>query len=371
MEIVRVDNRPGFEAALATGRFDVILADYNLPTFDGRAAQVIAADIKPDTPFIFLSGSIGEELAVDRLKEGATDYVLKDRMARLPSAVRRALAESAERAERRRAEADVRRLNAELERRVVERTAQLAESQRRLQAILDHSPAAISLKDLSGRYIVTNREFEGLAGGTVAGKEDRDFFPPRLAAIVPGEHDQQVLEQQRGREFEETYVRGGKPHIYHTIKFPLLDTVGRPDAVCAIAIDVTERKKTDDALRIARLEAERANRAKSAFLSNMSHDLRTPLNAILGFAQLLDLDDLPDDRKESVAQILRGGTHLLALINEVLDIARIEAGHLSLSMEPVRALEIVELACELVRPLAAQRGISLIVDRSAERTSSC
>ncbi len=364
VEIVRVDNRPGFEAALATGRFDVILADYNLPTFDGRAAQVIAADIKPDTPFIFLSGSIGEELAVDRLKEGATDYVLKDRMARLPSAVRRALAESAERAERRRAEADVRRLNAELERRVVERTAQLAESQRRLQAILDHSPAAISLKDLSGRYIVTNREFEGLAGGTVAGKEDRDFFPPRLAAIYR-EHDQQVLEQQRGREFEETYVRGGKPHIYHTIKFPLLDTVGRPDAVCAIAIDVTERKKTDDALRIARLEAERANRAKSAFLSNMSHDLRTPLNAILGFAQLLDLDDLPDDRKESVAQILRGGTHLLALINEVLDIARIEAGHLSLSMEPVRALEIVELACELVRPLAAQRGISLIVDRSA------
>ncbi|MGH9144479.1 MAG: response regulator, partial [Vicinamibacterales bacterium] len=363
VEIVRVDNRPGFEAALATGRFDVILADYNLPTFDGRTAQVIAADIKPDTPFIFLSGSIGEELAVDRLKEGATDYVLKDRMARLPSAVRRALAESAERAERRRAEADVRRLNAELERRVVERTAELAESQRRLQAILDHSPAAISLKDLSGRYIVTNREFEGLAGGTVAGQEDRDFFPPRLAAIYR-EHDQQVLEQQRGREFEETYVRAGKPHIYHTIKFPLLDTDGRPDAVCAIAIDVTERKKTDDALRIARLEAERANRAKSAFLSNMSHDLRTPLNAILGFAQLLDLDDLPDDRKESVAQILRGGTHLLALINEVLDIARIEAGHLSLSMEPVRALEIVELACELVRPLAAQRGISLVIDRS-------
>ena len=70
----------------------------------------------------------------------------------------------------------------------------------------------------------------------------------------------------------------------------------------------------------------------------MSHDLRTPLNAILGFAQLLELDDLPDDRKESVAQILRGGTHLLTLINEVLDIARIEAGHLSLSMEPVQAL---------------------------------
>jgi signal transduction histidine kinase/CheY-like chemotaxis protein len=220
------------------------------------------------------------------------------------------------------------------------------------------------LKDLSGRYIITNREFETLAGGAVAGKVDRDFFAPRLAAIYR-EHDAVVLDRQRPLEFEETYLRGDKAHIYHTIKFPLFDSNGKPDAVCAIAIDVTERKKTDDALRIAQLEAERANRAKSAFLSNMSHDLRTPLNAILGFAQLLDLDDLPDDRRESVAQILRGGTHLLALINEVLDIARIEAGHLSLSIEPVRALETVELATELVRPLAAQRGITLMVDREA------
>jgi CheY-like chemotaxis protein/two-component sensor histidine kinase len=96
----------------------------------------------------------------------------------------------------------------------------------------------------------------------------------------------------------------------------------------------------------------------------MSHDLRTPLNAILGFAQLLDLDDLPEDRKESVSQILRGGTHLLSLINEVLDIARIEAGHLSLSMEPVHVIELAELAVELVAPLATARGITVAIDRS-------
>jgi PAS domain S-box-containing protein len=367
-QFVRVDTRPGFAAALKSGPFDLILADYNLPSFNGQAAQEMAADATPDTPFIFLSGSIGEELAVDRLKEGATDYVLKDRMRRLPSAVRRALAEAAERVERRRAEEDVRRLNAELERRVIERTMELAESQRRLQAILDYSPAAISLKDTSGHYIVTNRQFEslaGLAGAALRGKTDREIFAPRLASVYQA-HDDEVLNRQHGLEFEETFLRAGGASVatYHAIKFPLLDEDSRPYAVCAIAIDVTERKKTDDALRIARLEAERANRAKSAFLSNMSHDLRTPLNAILGFAQLLELDDLPDDRKESVAQILRGGEHLLALINEVLDIARIESGHLSLSMEPVNAPEIVDLAVELVRPLAANRGITLVVDRA-------
>jgi PAS domain S-box-containing protein len=360
-DIVRVDTREAFSAALETGHFDVIIADYNLPVFDGLSAQIMAAKLRPELPFIFLSGSIGEETAVERLKDGATDYVLKDRMARLPSAVRRALAESSERADRRRAEADVRRLNAELEQRVVDRTAQLAESERRLQAILEHSPAAISLKDLSGRYIVTNREFDQLAGGATAGRQDADLFPPRLAMIYR-EHDARVLDEQRGVEFEETYVRGGAPYVYHAIKFPLLDADRRPYAVCAIAIDVTERKKTDDALRIARLEAERANRAKSDFLSRMSHDLRTPLNAIMGFAQLLELDDLGEPAKESVAHIRRGGQHLLELINEVLDIARIEAGHLSLSPEPVDAYEIVALAVELVRPLAAQRGISLVLD---------
>ncbi len=341
--ITRVDRREAFEAALGSGRFDAILADYHLPQFDGLSAQVIAARFCPDIPFIFLSGSIGEELAVERLKEGATDYVLKDRMARLPSAVRRALAEAAERAERRRAEEDVRRLNAELEQRVVERTRALAESERRLRAILDHSPAMISLKDTNGKYIVTNREFEraaGLPGEAIAGRADEDLFPPRLADVYHA-NDEEVLRRNEFVEREETFLLPNGARVCHSIKFPLLDESGAAYALGAIAIDITERKKTDDALKIARLEAERANRAKSEFLSRMSHDLRTPLNAILGFAQLLDAAGLGEDGQESVDQILRGGKHLLELINEVLDIARIEA----------------EQIVELVRPLASRRGI--------------
>jgi PAS domain S-box-containing protein len=365
-EVTRVDDRESFEAALESGRFDVILADYNLPRFDGLSAQILTAQLRPEIPFIFLSGSIGEELAVERLKGGATDYVLKDRMARLPSAVRRALAEAAERAERRRAEENVRRLNAELEQRVAVRTMELAESQRRLQAILDHSPAAISLKDASGRYIVANREFERVAGvgaDALLGKTDADLFPPRLAATYRA-NDARVMEKQHGVTVEETFLQSDGVHVYHSFKFPVLDELRSPYALCAISIDITERKKTDDALKMARLEAERANRAKSEFLSRISHELRTPLNAILGFAQVLQLDDLGDEKKESVLQILRGGEHLLALINEVLDIARIEAGHLALSSEPVNAGDIVQLAMELVQPLAQQRDVALVVGES-------
>ncbi len=105
--------------------------------------------------------------------------------------------------------------------------------------------------------------------------------------------------------------------------------------------------------------AAAANRAKSDFLSRMSHELRTPLNGILGFAQLLELDARGPEQREGVEHILRGGRHLLGLINEILDIARIEAGKLSISLEPVSAGDVVNSALDLVRPQAASRGIRL------------
>ena len=102
-----------------------------------------------------------------------------------------------------------------------------------------------------------------------------------------------------------------------------------------------------------------ANRAKSEFLSRMSHELRTPLNGILGFAQLLELDVETPEQRDAVEHILKGGRHLLGLINEVLDIARIEAGKYSISLEPVETGDVISGALDLVRPLAAARGIGL------------
>jgi signal transduction histidine kinase len=238
-DVIAVDSRDAFIEQLAGEPFDVILADDRLPTFDGLTAMTIARDRAPDVPFIFVSGTLGEEVAIERLKEGALDYVLKQRLSRLPAAVARAIGEARTRVQRAQAEAEIRRLNRDLERRVTERTLELQE---------------------------------------------------------------------------------------------------------------------------ARHEAERANQAKSEFLSRMSHDLRTPLNAVLGFAQLLAADRLSEEQRECVHQIVKGGRHLLDLINEVLDIAKIEAGKLTLSPEPVGVLEIVEHSLALVAPSAAERGIILEVD---------
>ncbi len=126
-----------------------------------------------------------------------------------------------------------------------------------------------------------------------------------------------------------------------------------------VVLDVTELKRAQEAMRAAKEEAEKANRAKSEFLSRMSHELRTPLNAILGFGQLLGLESLNPSQTASVEQILKGGRHLLDLINEVLDIARIEAGSMEFHLETLNVHEALAAAADFVRPLAKQHGVQL------------
>lgn len=124
-------------------------------------------------------------------------------------------------------------------------------------------------------------------------------------------------------------------------------------------LDLTERRRAAEAAFEAKREAERASSAKSEFLSRMSHELRTPLNAILGFAQVLEMDGLTTEQQESNQHVLRAGRHLLGLIDELLDIARIEDGHVALSLEPVCVLEVLTEVRDLIVPMATTRRVVL------------
>ena len=153
-----------------------------------------------------------------------------------------------------------------------------------------------------------------------------------------------------------------------TVIVPDVDEQGQLIGMFAYAWDVSARRHAEQAQREAQAAAEAANRAKSEFLSRMSHELRTPLNSVLGFGQLLEIDYLSDTQRDAVGHILKGGRHLLGLINEVLDISRIETGDLRLSPESVRLSELIEEAIALMRPMVEQRGMKLVVDRPDEST---
>jgi PAS domain S-box-containing protein len=150
----------------------------------------------------------------------------------------------------------------------------------------------------------------------------------------------------------------GEQRVIETYGEVVLGEDGEAIKLVGTAQDVTEKRRVEQQLQLQR-EAEHELQSRSEFLSRISHELRTPLNAILGFAQVLELGDLDPDEQQSVKQILKGGTHLLELINEVLEMSRVDSGNMSVSLESVSIAEIVTDALDLVGPMASQHGVTL------------
>jgi PAS domain S-box-containing protein len=237
----------------------------------------------------------------------------------------------------------------------------LRESEHRLRELVDNVNALIYVKRADGHFILVNRHFEEMFG---VGREDArtrtyyDFFPPSIAAVYTA-HDRRVLETGEAMQFEEPRTDGG---AWLSVKFPLVDEDGRPYAVGGISTDITPRRRMEAAIREAKDDAEGANRAKSEYLSRMSHELRTPLNSILGLGQLLQMERLPPSAADCVDRIVSAGRHLLALINDALDISRIEEGRQSLSIEPLHVCDPLIEALDLIAPIAREREIEIVRD---------
>lgn len=240
----------------------------------------------------------------------------------------------------------------------------LRESAKRLEDIVDNVNALIYLKAADGTYLWLNRAYEDLLQiprEKVLGNDDFSLWPHDIADVYSA-NDRAVVEAGRPMEFEEPIPSAESTGMWLTLKFPLYDEDGIPYAVGGISTDISDRNRTEALVRRAMEEAERANQAKSEFLSRMSHELRTPLNSIIGFAQLVRTANLSVEDADSLQHVLRASRHLLALINEVLEISRIESGVEASSIEPVPACDPLIEAMELVRPLAAERGIELARD---------
>src|SRR5436190_1079135 len=254
---------------------------------------------------------------------------------------------------------------------IANRTAALEASDQRSRQLFDDAPIGMAVVALDNeKFRQVNARFTEMIGYSEAELLERT--PLNLT------HPDDLAESQRlvkalldGRErcsLEKRYIRkNGELLWVNRTACVICDKDSNPREFLIMVEDITERKLVEEALREAKKEADRANHAKSEFLSRMSHELRTPLNAILGFGQLLERQNPTKPQRARVEHIMSAGRHLLKLINEVLDISRIEAGHLQLSVEPVAVAEVLEEALTLIRPLAAQRTMQLSVDPELEK----
>ncbi len=359
-ELVRVETSADFLAALETEAFDLILADYALPSFDGISALEIARNRCPDVPFIFVSAALGEELAIEALKNGATDYVLKQRLGRLVPSVQRALRDAKERCERQRAEES------------------LQKSEARYRRIVDTSYEGIWMIDSQTRTEFVNQRLCEMLGYTAEEMLGRCIFDfiDQADGIA-----QQKLEwlKQEGSDLKEARLCCKDGSCIWTLISARAILSEQSEFLGAIAMltDITDRKRTEserDRLleleQVARAEAEAANRIKDEFLAVLSHELRSPLNPILGWARLLQSRKFDEKTLNRALETIERNAKLQAqLIEDLLDVSRILQGKINLNMTPVNLASTIEAAMETVRLAAEAKTIQIetMLDPAVEK----
>ncbi len=252
-----------------------------------------------------------------------------------------------------------------MEERIERRTRALKEANGRLLSILETTNQGFWLIDKNTKIIEINPTMARILNrpkNKILGRSIFDFSDQANKEIFAN----QLHSRQAGASgsYDISLVRPGGGQIpCHFNATPLFNGSGDLIGSFAMVTDITEQKQFEKQLKEAKSKAEQANRAKSTFLASMSHELRTPLNSILGFAQLLEEKYHDKNNPECVnwiTNVIKSGNHLLELINEVLDLAKIESGEMQLSLEPVELCDVVLDTLEVVRPLSQQNAVTLI-----------
>lgn len=230
-----------------------------------------------------------------------------------------------------------------------------------LQEVASAIPDPVFVKDSQHRWIFMNEamcEFMGYRAEELLGKSDYEFFPSDQAEVFWAE-DARVFETGLTRENEELFTdANGQTHVIWTKKTLARTSDGQPFLV-GIIRDITERKRMEEELIQARERSESATRAKSQFLANMSHEIRTPMNAIMGMTELLLDTRLDPEQREYAQMSLQAARSLLGIINNILDLSRIEAGKIVLDRLVVNIRELVQEVVELFGYRASDKGVRL------------
>lgn len=420
-EYLLADNKNDFIHLLETENIDIVLSDYNLPDYHGNEALQLIKKKHADMPFIFVSGAMGEDAAINAMLNGATDYVLKHRLERLVPAIKRAIAEHELIIIQHKAEQEIIRLN-------------------RIYAVLssiNHAIVRISDKDELFSKVCQIAIDEGKFYMSWLGKVDNetnkvvvlasagnsgDYLEnlninlsdekrsngPTGKAIKSGkiviskdtENDESMLPWHNnivkngskssialplivsGKVYGIFNIYSNEVNFFDNDEIKLLDELAMDISFAIEFIDnIAEKKHAEKELLIANKElllqneekdkraaeliiakekAEESDRLKSAFLANMSHEIRTPMNGIIGFIALLKEPDLVQEQQQYFLEIInKCGNRLLSTINDIMSISRVEAGLMTVLISKINVNEQIEDIYKFFKPEVEEKGINI------------
>jgi PAS domain S-box-containing protein len=313
---MRVDNEENFLSAIKEFKPDIIISDFKMPTFDGLLALKHTLAQSPITPFIIVTGPQNEDTAVECMKAGATDYVIKGYYKRLGAAVRSALEQK------------------EIKREKERNKRNLQESEERLRLALAAANQGLFDFNVQTGETIVSPEYATMLGydpedfsETIEKwinrlhSEDKDrvdkYFHDYLEGLIPNYQT----------EFRLSTKSGQWKWILSSGKIVARDEEGKPLRMLGTHTDITRQKMVEEELKKAWVRAEEADRLKTAFLHNISHEIRTPMNAIVGFANLLEQEVEDDEKRKHYTDIIcMSSNQLLCIITDLINIATIEAG---------------------------------------------
>jgi len=345
-DVHRVAHKQEFIDAVTSNKYDLILSDNTLPDFDGIDALRHAKRIQPATPFVFLSGTLGEDVAIEAMRWGAADYVLKHKLPKLGLTIKRVIHENKQRKE----------LDLANER--------IKESEEKYRVITENSADAIFVTNTKGEYVYVNSEATNLFGYS---KEE--FLNLTISHLAPREKIEEYLTHfreviKKGRAFLDLQLRKKDGTL-----IPVdINAVVLPNGfVYGSCRDITLRKQAEQEILQAKEKAEEMNRMKSYFLSNMSHELRTPMIAIMGYAELLEEEIMNPEHLKMLDGIIEGATRLNSTFHNILELSRIESANLNLETSSLSLHEVVEESIKPLYRIAAKKNLFLkleVLDKS-------
>lgn len=241
----------------------------------------------------------------------------------------------------------------------------LRASEEKLRLLYELSPVGIALNDMEGRFLEFNEAFR-----RICGYPRQELLALDSQALTPGEFDALETQQRESLTrlgfygpYEKEYQRRDGSRVPVRLNGVLVKASSGQSYIWSIVEDVSASRLAEQQLRAAKEAAEAANVAKSRFLATMSHEIRTPMNGILGMAQLLQMPDIADDDKQEYARIiLESGHTLLALLNDILDLSKIEAGRVELEIVPFAPDQLLDEILTLFTEHAQSKGLALTAD---------